>query len=188
MSAWVPIVTAIVSLIISLYTFVVTTDDPDVRLILPEVVRIAQGGADGPYLYIEPIFIGAGLSDRIEVITDVHIRVEPANQLGGGVEFTWDEQGAWVFDANTQSLSWAFTGDAGAFLVSAKSAQQFTGLFIGPADWLFAPGRYRITLVADRATTRVPLSRSFEVDLLQEDIEFLNQSEGTRFLTFSVLE
>ncbi|MCC6168813.1 MAG: hypothetical protein IT329_16445 [Caldilineaceae bacterium] len=184
LSTWVPIVTALISLVISLYTFVVATQAPEVRLIMPDVVRIAQGGESGPFVYLQPIFVNTGQSERVEVVTGVQLRVEPVDQPGG-VDFVWDEQGTWLFDPNTQSLNWAFTADPGAFLVNANNAQDFTGLFIGPQAWRFAPGVYRIQVIAERATARTPLAASIEVELAQADIDYLDEAQGTRFLTFT---
>lgn len=186
LSRWVPIVTAIISLIISIYTFALITYEPEVLLIMPNQVRIGQGGESGPLLYVQPMFISTGLSDRIEVITGIRVQVEPINQSLSSVEFVWDEQGTWIVDPNTQSFNWVFTGDSGPFLVSAKNAQFFTGLFIGPNNWLFEPGTYRITMSADRITNSQPLYASIEIFLSDENLEYLNQSKGTRFLVFPV--
>lgn len=184
LSTWVPIVTALISLVISLYTFAVATQAPEVRLIMPDVVRIAQGGESGPYVYLQPIFVNTGQSERVEVVTSVQLRVEPVDPPGGGVDFVWDEQGTWLFDPNTQSLNWVFTADPGAFLVSANNARDFTGLFIGPKEWRFAPGVYRIHVSAQRVTARAPLAASIEVELAQADIEYLDEAQGSHFLTF----
>jgi hypothetical protein len=188
LSFWVPIVTAIISLAISLYTLVVTTVEPEVLLIMPSQVRITQGGQSGPLLYVQPVFVSAGMSERIEVITGIRITVEPIDQSRSAVEFVWDEQGTWVVDPNTQYFNWVFTGDAGPFLVSAKNAQFFTGLFIGPNEWLFEPGTYRITMIADRITASQPLQASVEVTLSQEKLDYINQSQGAQFLIFPVEE
>jgi hypothetical protein len=185
LTIWVPIVTALVSLAISLYTFVVTTQDPEVLLVMPEVVRIAQGGEGGAYVYLQPIFAGVGLSDRVEVIGGIQLRVEPIDQPDRGADFVWDERGTWVFDPNTQGLSWAFTADPGAFLVSVKNAQDFTSLFIGPRDWRFAPGAYSVRVIAERAGRSDALAAAIEIELAQADITYLDEAKGTRFLTFA---
>lgn len=184
LSFWVPIVTALASLALSLYTFAVTMQNPDMLVVMPDVVRIAQGGPSGPLIYAQPVFIGTGMSERVDVVTGIHLRVEPINPSGGSVEFVWDEQGEWVYDPVTQHFNWIYKGDSGAFLVGARNAQDFMGLFIGPQEWRFEPGRYRIVLVADRVTNRQPLSEAIEIVLAPENVEFLNQSQGSTFLTF----
>ena len=186
LSVWVSIATAILSLVISIYTLVITTYEPELLLIMPNQVRIGQGGNSGPLLYIQPMFISTGLSERVEVITGIRVQVEPVDQSSSSVEFVWDEQGSWAVDPSTQDLNWVFTGDSGPFLVSAKNAQFFTGLFIGPYDWLFKPGTYRITMIADRITDSQPLHATVEILLVSESLDYLNQSQGTRFLVFPV--
>ncbi len=188
LATWVSIITAILSLAISLYTLAITNYEPEMLLIMPNQVRIVQGGNSGPLIYIQPMFISTGLSERIEVITSIRVQIAPVNQALNPVEFVWDEQGTWIVDPATQNFDWAFTGDSGPFLVSAKNAQFFTGLFIGPSHWLFEPGRYQITLIADRITNSQPLRASVEVFLTDEDVAYLNQSQGTRFLAFPVVE
>lgn len=188
LSTWVSSITAVVSLAISLYTLVITTYEPEVLLIMPNQVRITQGGQSGPLLYVQPVFISTGLSDRIEVITGLRVQVEPTSGSSEGADFVWDEQGSWVVDPNTQYFNWVFTGDSGPFLVSAENAQDFTGLFIGPREWLFEPGSYRITVIAERITTSQPLQASVEVELGEEQLAFLSQSQGAQFLIFPAVK
>ena len=64
-------------------------------------------------LYIQPMFISTGLSERVEVITGIRLQIEPVEQSSSSVEFVWDEQGGWVVDPSTQDLNWVFTGDSG---------------------------------------------------------------------------
>lgn len=184
LSVWVSIITAVISLAISLYTLVITTYQPEVLLIMPNQVRITQGGQSGPLLYVQPVFISTGLSERVEVITALRVQVEPSDRSAAAVDFVWDEQGTWVVDPDTQWFNWVFTGDSGPFLVSAENAQNFTGLFIGPREWLFEPGEYRITVVADRITDAQPLEGTVEVTLTEDDLAYLNQSQGAQFLIF----
>lgn len=186
LSNWVATLTALISLAISLYTLVITTHEPQLQLIMPNQIRIAQGGDSGPLLYVQPMFISTGLSDRVEVVTDIRLQVEAIGREGAPVDFVWDERGEWVVDPNTMYFNWVFTGDSGPFLVSARDAQFFTALFIGPRDWLFGPGNYRISVTAERITVKQPLAASIEVQLSQEQVDFLNQSQGQQFLIFPV--
>jgi hypothetical protein len=181
---WVPIVTAVSSILLSTYTLVTARYEPDVRVLMPKQVRMAQGGSRGAYLYVRPVFIAAGPSERVEVITDVYLQVEPRDRGRQGAQFVWDEQGIWRYDPATQELTWTYTDDAGPFLVYAGDAELFTGLFVGPREWRFEAGGYRITLVAERAVSARPLTGSFEVEFSEESIQLLNESGGTRFLTF----
>lgn len=188
LSAWVSIITAVVSLAISLYTLIVTTYEPELLLIMPNQVRIAQGGNSGPYLYLQPTFVSTGLSERAEVIRWIQVEVARVDGTGETIEFAWDEQGQWVNDPETMFFNWVFTADAGPFLVSARNAQHSMGLFIGPRDWRFEAGRYRITLTAERITVADPLVKSVEVELAEDEVEYINQSQGQQFLIFPVEE
>jgi hypothetical protein len=187
---WMPnavaMVTAIASLLLSLYTLVITTSQPNLLLIMPKQVRITQGGNSGPLLYLQPTFISSGLSEQAEVITDIRVRVGAMESGSEEIAFVWDEQGEWMVDPNSMLFNWVFTGDAGPFLVSARNAEAFTGLFIGPREWIFEPGRYRITLTADRITNAQPLVADVEVVLAAEELQYINQSQGAQFLIFPV--
>jgi hypothetical protein len=47
---------------------------PELQLILPRQVRIAQGIETGPYLYLQPVIVSSGQSERSEVILDMMVR------------------------------------------------------------------------------------------------------------------
>jgi hypothetical protein len=74
LSKWVPLTTSITSFFIATYTFIVTTSQPELQLILPRQVRIAQGIETGPYLYLQPVIVSSGQSERSEVILDMMVR------------------------------------------------------------------------------------------------------------------
>jgi hypothetical protein len=67
-------------------------------------------------------------------------------------------------------------------VVSPEQAQVLTGVFIGPPEWRFAPGPYRLTLTAERMVGSEPVQVSGKVVLTPEQVEILNAGEGTRFL------
>jgi hypothetical protein len=184
LSFWVPIVTSLVSLIISLGGIFIATRQPELLLVMPDQIRVAQGG-QAPYTYLQPTFVGVGLNERAEVILDMTLQVSSLNG-GTPVEFYWDEQGTWSYDAGSQELSWTYIADAAPLLVSRQTPQLPTGLFIGPPGWAFEEGRYRITLVVQRAINSRPLQRSIVVEFSQQEIETMNSSQGSRFLTIPV--
>ncbi|HYN89412.1 MAG TPA: hypothetical protein VER55_12825 [Ardenticatenaceae bacterium] len=179
---WVPIVTSLVSLTIAVSSYAVATRAPEVVLVPPRQVRVAQGG-EAAFLYVQPTFLSAGRNNRAEVILTMRLEVAPV-ESESSVEFYWDEQGAWQPTGGSQELSWVFVSDPVPLLVTPQSPQLPVGLFIGPPEWAFEPGTYRVTVVAERGVVSTPLRDTFEVELSQEDIDFLNASNGTRFLTF----
>ena len=47
-------------------------------MLLPDVVRVAGGHASGSsYLYLQPAFVSTGTNERIEVIEDMALTLEP---------------------------------------------------------------------------------------------------------------
>ena len=89
--AGVPLVVSLVSLGLSGFAVFVDNRDPEVLLTAPAWVRVAQGPNDA-WLYVQPRFVSTGRNDRVEVITDITLRVEPLNG-GQASDFVWDEQG-----------------------------------------------------------------------------------------------
>jgi hypothetical protein len=187
MLIWAPFAMSLVSFAISMYTFFVATGQPEVMVVMPRQVRVAQGGQAGAYVYLQPGLIHTGENDRVEVILNLKLRIQPVQGVPPA-EFAWDEQGNWTYTPNTQELTWTFVADAAPLLVSPKSAQLPTLLFIGPQDWAFQPGSYRLTLIAERAVNRRPLERSITITLTPEQIDSLNAAAGQRFITVAAEE
>lgn len=181
---WTPLTIALISLAMGLYNFVMAGRTPELVLVLPDKVRIAQGGAVGPLLYIQPVFVTSGPGARTEVISGMSLRAEPLDRVGPAAEFEWREQGTWSYDPQSRELTWLYTGDAAPFLVGPQQAALLTGLFIGPVQLPFEPGRYRLTLTAQRIVEQRPLTASIEVNLAADALEYINASEGQRFMDF----
>jgi len=185
LTVWVPTVTAVVAMALSLYTLAATSATPDVRIIMPEKVRVAQGGESGAFVYLRPTWLAHGSSERTEVVTGVRLVVERLGASQDAAAFAWDEQGDWHYDPVQQTLTWVFTGDPGPFLIAPEEAEIFTGLFVGPRDFRFVPGRYRLTLVGERAVAERPVSASMEIVLEEDAVAYLDEAQGTRFLEFA---
>lgn len=185
LTQWVALIVSVLSLTLSSFALIAASLQPDVRGLMPAQVRVAQGGSQGPYLYLQPAFIHTGASQRAEIITDVKVHVEPVGG-GAGANFVWNEQGEWRYDPATQEVSWGYLGDPSPFVLSPERAELFTGLFVGPQEWHFAPGAYRLTLTAQRMVGSEPVQVSGEVELTQEQVDAMNSSQGARFLTFPV--
>ena len=179
--SWVPLAGATVSLILSAASIIVSTREPTVLLILPDVVRVAQGEDYGfAYMYLQPAFVSTGQNDRVEVIRDITVFVEPA-EGGDRITFEWIEQLELVFNDDRQ-LEYEYAGDAVPLLVSARQAQAPLGSFRGPDGWYFEAGTYEITVEAQRVVASSPLRESLEITLSEDDVEFLNEARGNRFL------
>lgn len=184
--AWVPLTASLVSLILSIGSIVIATRDPAVVLILPDQVRLAQGeGSGGTIAYVQATLVSTGNNDRVEVVRDLRLFVTPVAG-GEAQEFAWDETGRLLFDGETQRLSYEYVSDAGPLLITPREAQSPLALFLGPSGWLFEPGTYEVRLVADRIVAADALEATFELGLTADDVDFLNQSGGTEFLTIPI--
>ncbi len=183
---WVPVTTALVSLVLSVGSIFISTQEPAVVVILPEQLRVAQGEDVGfAYMYFQPAFVNTGRNDRVEVIRTMSLRVAPSRG-GQVVEFFWAHQAELVYDRGTNQLNYRYVADAVPLVVSPRNAQVPFSVFNGPKGWYFAPGTYRMTLTAQRVVSSRPLEAAFEVNFPDKDVDFLNKSRGKSFLAFPV--
>jgi hypothetical protein len=184
--AWVPLVASLVSLVLSVGSIVIATRDPSVLMLLPDQVRFAQGPGIGyAYAYLQPTFVSTGANDRVEVVRDMTLEVRPLDG-GDSVELAWNEVGSFTFDPADDSLTYAYVADAAPLLVAPEAAENPLALFQGPDGWLLTPGRYELRLVASREVAADPLEASFEVELSAEQVEFLDDADGTQFLSVPI--
>jgi hypothetical protein len=182
---WVPLTAALLSLVLSVVAIIVSTRQPEVMLIMPDVIRVAQGRAsDSAYIYLQPAFVSTGTNERVEVIRAMTLEVIDAS--GQRAPFTWDQQLRLVNDPESGGLSYEYVADAVPLLVGPRDAAAPLSLFDAPDGWHFAPGTYRFVLLADRVVVGQPLSGEFEVTLSAADIAFLEQPGGDRFLAFPI--
>jgi hypothetical protein len=184
--SWVPLTAALLSLVLSITSIYINSRQPEVLMILPDVVRVAGGHQSGAsYLYLQPAFVSTGTNDRVEVIRDMRLNVE----LEGGAAATqlhWAEQIRLVNGAPGAGLSYEHEADAVPLLVSPKSAAAPLSLFQAPSGWFFGEGTYRFTLSADRVVASDPLRARFSVVIRAEDLTVLNAPGPERFLTYPV--
>jgi hypothetical protein len=183
---WLPLLIATISFATSTYTFFATNAAPDLALTMPAFVRVAQGpnlGGDA-IVYLQPSFANVGQSARVEVISGMTLRVQPASG-GEPATFTWREIGRFVPDTITGGLfrlSYEYVSDAQPLLVSQGNPQAPVGTFIGPVGWYFAPGAYRITLIASRQVNTAPLQHTIQITLSDASVAALNEKGGGTFL------
>lgn len=181
---WVPLTAALLSLPISATALVLSMQQPEVLLILPDQIRVAQGRDGGSaYVYLQPAFVSTGRNERVEVVRDMHLRVTPPS---GAAEFTWSQVLRLVTDPATGGLSYEYVADAVPLLISPRDAAAPLSLFDAPEGWFFEAGEYLFELVADRVVTGQPLTAQFQLTLSAEDIAFLEQPGMEQFLTFPI--
>jgi len=182
---WVPLTAALLSLPLSAAAIFLSLQQPELILIMPDQIRVAQGRASGSaYVYLQPAFVSTGRNERIEVIRDMVLGVAPV--AGDSASFEWDQQLRLVSDPATGGLRYEYVADAVPLLVSPRDAAAPLSLFDAPDGWFFQPGEYTFTLSADRVVSGQPLTDGFTLTLSAENISFLDEPGTERFLTFPI--
>jgi hypothetical protein len=177
---WVPIVTSLFSFVFALSSLVISTQDPEIVLIMPSrvVVDDADEGADSPFhpsaFYLQPNFVGTGNNGRVELVSQMSLHIEPE---GGGPADTleWSEQGSWTFAEGVnaiQAREYVYAADAAPLLVSPNNAQQPLCVFPNSSSYELRPGvKYVLTLTAERAVAARPIVASVEMMVTKEQID-----------------
>ena len=185
MLAWVPLTASFLSLILSVAAIFISSQQPEVLLVLPDQIRIAQGRQSGSaFVYLQPAFVSTGRNERVEVIRDMTLAVQ--SSAGTQTDFSWTEQVRLVGDADSAGLSYEYAGDAVPLLVSARTASSPVCLFDAPEGFFFAAGTYTFALTADRVVAGDGLRATFSVTIDPEDITFLDEPGTNRFLAFPI--
>ena len=168
---WLPLLIATISFATSTYTFFATNAAPELTLTMPAFIRVAQGPNLGnvAVVYLQPAFTNTGQSARVEVISGMTLRVQPASG-GDPVEFSWQEIDRFVLDPLTGKLNYEYVGDSQPLLVSQGNPQTPLANFNGPQGWYFTPGTYKITLIATRQVNTSPIQRTIEVTFTASDV------------------
>jgi hypothetical protein len=169
-----PVGIALISLVLSVYGVVLNRSAPEVVMTMPDRVRIAQIGS--AWLYLQPRFVNTGGNQRNEVIGGMIAEVQPPS--GPSVVFVWDEQGVWLYNTETRKLDWQFMADPAPMIVGPNDPQFPIGLFIAPAGWVWQPGTYRVTLIAERTIQHAPLRAGFLFMLTPTDVEVVSAPDG----------
>ena len=74
---WGSFAISLVSLLIAVNAYIQATREPQVVVIMPEIIRVAQGEDYGfAYLYLQPAFVNTAKNDRAEVIRIMALLVE----------------------------------------------------------------------------------------------------------------
>jgi hypothetical protein len=183
----VPIAGALLALPLSAAALWVSIQQPEVMLIVPDQIRVAQGRTSGSaYVYLQPAFVSTGRNERVEVIRDMVLAATPPS--GAAPTFTWSQVLRLVSDPATGGLRYEYEADAVPLLVGPRDAAAPLSLFDAQDGWFFQPGTYRFTLTADRVVTGQPLAGSFSLNLSAADIEFLERPGPEQFLTLTITQ
>jgi hypothetical protein len=184
---WVPLAGALLALPLSAAALLVSIQQPEVVLIVPDQIRVAHGRTSGAaYVYLQPAFVSTGRNERVEVIRGMRLDAVPEAPTGPSAPFTWSQVLRLVTDPATGALNYQYEADAVPLLVGPRDAAAPLSLFDAPDGWFFTPGTYRFTLTADRVVTAQPLTGSFSLTLSSENIAFLDGSDTEQFLTLPI--
>ena len=183
--AWLPLLASGLAVVLSVASIYVSTREPEVVVILPEIVRLVGGTQSGAsYVYLQPAFVSTGVNDRVEVISDMSLEVAPRDG-SPSVEMEWASQATLETDENGV-LSYRYEADAVPLLVGPRTAASPLSLFQAPTGWFFGEGTYAFTLKAERVVVDAPLSATFAVTIDSDDLAELTSSESDRFLGFRI--
>jgi hypothetical protein len=183
--AWIPLVASAISVVLSLASIYVSTRQPEVLMLLPDKVRVAGGHATGAsYLYVQPAFVSTGTNERIEVIEDMTLTLEPVDRGAPATTLEWKQQVALVDDGGT--VSYRFQADAVPLLIGPRSAAEPIALFEAPAGWFIGAGTYDATLTASRVVGSDPLVKRFRITIAPEDLDELDDVPE-RYLAYPVV-
>lgn len=181
---WVPMAGALLALPLSAAALWVSLQQPQVMLIMPDQVRVAQGLESGSaYVYLQPAFVNTGANNRAEVIRDMSLQVSAGE---GSTTFRWDQQLRLVGGASSDGLSYEYVGDAVPLPVTPSTATAPLSLFDAPDGWHFTPGTYTLTLEAQRVVLGDVLRASFTLTLTADHLELLSRPGTEQFLTFDI--
>ena len=185
MLSWVPLTAALLSLILSVASIYISTRQPEVLMILPDVVRLAGGHQTGAsYVYLQPAFVSTGNNDRVEVIRAMRLTAQAASG-GQSVELSWIEQIQLVSGTDGGGLAYRHVADAVPLLVSSKTAATPICVYRARPGWFLQADTYRFTLTADRVVASDALVGSLSVTVRPEDLAVLN-AVPEQFLTYPV--
>ena len=189
---WVPFTLAIASFIISTYTFVVTTREPVVDVVLPQQIRLSvNSNSPEPFsiAFLQPTFVHAGPSQQVEVIESIHLILTPpgANNTNRHT-VRWRETGTFVQDATSPAINYRWVGDPAPLLLSRETAQSPLAVFYGDSALIWAPGAWRAELRVTRAAGAPDLHARFTFNISHEDFDLLNTDDGSYVSLPIVLE
>jgi hypothetical protein len=176
---WVPIVTSLASLAIALWSVIIATSEPEVLMLMPQRVRVAHSLENwtAAIVYVQPSFLSTAKNDRVEVISDIKLHVQPLDG-GEGRDFTWLQHGTWELDPDQGDLQYQYAGDPGPLTVSPSNAQQPIVVFITDPGWAFNEGDYRLTVTATRVVSAASLQESFTISLTADAVASINDQRG----------
>ena len=185
------LVISLVALGLSAYSFHLTTETPEVRMQIPEKVRVMQATQDDEAeLYLQPHFINTGKNARGDVIDSIDLSVTYLPN-GESVErkdiwFQPESYGKWDVSKEEYDLEYFFQdsysigSDPYPLVLGPATSEAPVVSFEAEEGFSFEPGTYQITIRASRVSKKSePLKKTINIELTQAYIGLLN-AKGDR--------
>jgi len=166
MVIWVPIVTSVAALVLSLMTWFQVQRAPEIRMDLPSITRIA--GSDF-HVYLQPSFIVPRQYEATARIRSVRLELTRDGAVDSRAPvFYWRESGR--FERDEQGLTnFTYAADPGPFIVGPDEPEQPI-LDFHATNGLISPGRWNGVLTATRDDGEDPLVRHFCVEVTEANM------------------
>lgn len=182
MKNWVPFSIAIISFVVSMYTFFITTREPVVDLVLPQQIRVSVNWSRAEPFSValfQPTFVHAGPSQQVEVIESMALTLYPTATPTDTHTIEWKETGRLFTDSTTQVITYEWLADPAPLLLSRESAQSPLAVFYGADGLVWWPGEWRAEIRATRAEGDPDLVARFTFTVSQENFDLLRGGTPT---------
>ncbi|MGA5199483.1 hypothetical protein [Streptomyces exfoliatus] len=185
MHTWTVTATSLAALAVSLYTFALFQRKPRLDVTLPHILRIEQQGGNILF-YIQPTLSVRVKTEEVGVIGDTRLRLLPPSSIPSlkAPKFYWSGDGAWAYNATSDTLAYRWAGDPGPFTVSQETPQHPTLLFQAD-NWSFQPGRYEGSLQLYRPGNSIAVTKEFCLDISRKAVDsFRSGKQSNQFYVF----
>ena len=176
--AWAALAASLISLSISVTTFMLTHRRPRVRLELPDRVRVSDWPDRGDaYIYLQLIFINVGRSTRAEVFVPRLI----LKDLGGLVELDYVDKSKTVWDKERREVHVEYVEDASPIIVGQNSVRSELLTFKAPPGWRLRTGDYIGEVTASPTLSSKHIRGQFSFAITAEHVRVWRDSAGRRY-------
>jgi hypothetical protein len=169
LNTWVPMVTAVAALALSVVTWAQSQRTPEVTMNLPSIIRIGAESPESFDVYLQPSFSVPRSYDSTARISAVQF----AFSLEGAVEtrapnFYWHDSGIFG-QLDEGGFGWTYASDPAPFIVGHQEPQRPTIRFIA-LDERISPGHWTGSITAARGPGQEALVERFCVVVSEANI------------------
>lgn len=176
MKNWVPFSIALVSFVVSMYTFIITQREPVVDLVLPQQMRLSVNWTRAEPFSValfQPTLLSAGPSQQVEVVQDMTLTLHPTARPTDTHTIEWQEVGRLYTDSATGTINYEWIADPAPLLLTRESAESPLGAYYGDNALVWWPGEWKAVVRAVRAEGKPDLVARFSFDISQEQFDLL---------------